>query len=165
MYPRAAVAATVFVVRRGVIDARVVALVTRGRPPAAGLLALPGGKIRLGEPMAAATARELLEETGLRAEFPNDPCFCATDAITWDSDRVAYHYSICHLIATVNQDTDELPALAASSDAAHVIWAATAAVLAGQEIGGLPCVDGTARVVSRAIEEWRRRLPEGSVRI
>lgn len=148
--------------RSGAIDTRVVALVARGCPPAAGLLAVPGGKIDLGEPMAAAAARELVEETGLVAEFPPDPTFYATDAITADAaspQRFLFHYTICHLLAFVRYDGPDgsFPDLRASSDAAAAIWGDSATILAGGRIGGLACVDGTATVVARAIGDWRRR--------
>lgn len=45
-----------------------VLLVRRANPPDAGRWAFPGGKIDAGERLEAATARELLEETGVRAE-------------------------------------------------------------------------------------------------
>lgn len=43
-------------------------LVQRGRDPGRGLWAVPGGKVRHGEPMKAAARREVLEETGLEVE-------------------------------------------------------------------------------------------------
>ncbi|AEV82821.1 NUDIX hydrolase [Actinoplanes sp. SE50] len=43
-------------------------VVRRGIPPAHGSLALPGGFIEYGESWAAATVRELAEETGLEAD-------------------------------------------------------------------------------------------------
>ena len=43
-------------------------LVRRAHPPDAGLWGFPGGKIEYGETVKAAALRELLEETGVRAE-------------------------------------------------------------------------------------------------
>lgn len=43
-------------------------LVQRGREPGRGLWAVPGGKVRHGEPMKEAARREMWEETGLEVE-------------------------------------------------------------------------------------------------
>lgn len=56
-------AVSVAVVRGGTV-----LLVKRARPPSQGLYAYPGGKVEAGETLAQAAARELEEETGLRAD-------------------------------------------------------------------------------------------------
>jgi len=51
-----------------VVENGEILLVQRGRDPGRGLWAVPGGKVRHGEPMKAAARREVLEETGLEVE-------------------------------------------------------------------------------------------------
>ena len=51
-----------------VVRGRTVLLVKRARPPSQGVFAFPGGKVEPGEVLEQAAARELLEETGLRAK-------------------------------------------------------------------------------------------------
>jgi 8-oxo-dGTP diphosphatase len=51
-----------------VVRDNTVLLVKRARQPSQGLYAFPGGKVEAGEMLEQAVQRELLEETGLRAE-------------------------------------------------------------------------------------------------
>jgi ADP-ribose pyrophosphatase len=76
-------------------DGRVL-LVQRGRPPAARQWAVPGGSVRLGESLAAAAEREVLEETGIRIRAGSP--LLVFDAIVRDgAGRVEYHYVIVDL--------------------------------------------------------------------
>lgn len=90
--PRVAVGA---IVRRG----DTILLVQRGRPPAMGEWAVPGGKVAWGETLAAAVEREVLEETGcrVRAERPVY-LFEHIEPITADGQH-HFHYVIIDLAA------------------------------------------------------------------
>ena len=52
-----------------VVEDGSILLVQRGRDPGRGLWAVPGGKVRQGEPMREAARREVREETGLDVEI------------------------------------------------------------------------------------------------
>ncbi len=90
-HPRPAVGAVVFK------DDKVL-LVRRGRPPAMGQWAIPGGNIKLGETLQQAAEREILEETGIEIRA-GDPIY-SFDAIFRDEDgAVQFHYVIIDLAA------------------------------------------------------------------
>lgn len=109
--PRLAVGAVVF------HDQRVL-LVRRGRPPAQGQWAIPGGSVRLGETLREAVEREILEETGIRISA-GEPVL-TFEVIERDSDhRVRFHYLIVDYAADYLGGT-----LKAGDDAAEAKWVA-----------------------------------------
>jgi ADP-ribose pyrophosphatase YjhB (NUDIX family) len=92
-YPEYAVAAVGAVLIR---DGRVL-LVRRGYPPAVGKWSLPGGVIEAGERLADAAARELEEETGLRAK-PLGVIWVLNNVVLDQVGRVRYHYLIVDIL-------------------------------------------------------------------
>lgn len=73
-----------------------VLLVERGNAPAEGVWALPGGSVELGETLAQATEREVLEETGVVVRA--GAVVHAFDAVVRDDDgRIRFHYVIVDL--------------------------------------------------------------------
>ena len=90
--PRVAVGAVVFKGQR-------VLLVRRGKPPALGRWAIPGGSVQLGETLQQAAEREIWEETGIRIAA-GKPAF-VFDVVDRDADgSIRYHYVIVDLDAT-----------------------------------------------------------------
>lgn len=107
--PRVAVGAVVFK------DGQIL-LVRRGRAPAQGLWAIPGGSMELGETLQAAAEREIFEETGIMIRA-GEPVF-TFDVIERDADgRIRYHYVIVDMIADYI-DGDVRP----GDDAAEARW-------------------------------------------
>lgn len=89
--PRAAVGAIVFKEGR-------VLLVRRGKPPAAGNWAIPGGSIELGESLQEAAEREIKEEAGIIVRA-GDPLFAFDSIRRDDENRIQFHYVIVDVIA------------------------------------------------------------------
>jgi len=107
--PRLAVGAVV------IHEGRVL-LVKRGKPPAEGLWAIPGGSVELGETLQTAAEREILEETGIKIKA-GDPVY-TFDAIQKDGDgRVRFHYVIVDLLADYLEGDPK-----AGDDAHDVRW-------------------------------------------
>ncbi|MFC1814755.1 NUDIX hydrolase [Thermodesulfobacteriota bacterium] len=75
-----------------------VLLVQRGKPPAEGLWAIPGGSMELGETLQEAAEREILEETGIIIQA-REPVLTFNVVERDDAGRVRFHYVIVDLIA------------------------------------------------------------------
>jgi ADP-ribose pyrophosphatase YjhB (NUDIX family) len=77
-------------------DGRVL-VVRRARSPMIGHFSLPGGVVELGESLAAAVARELMEEVGVEAELVAFNRH--VEAIAHEGERVRTHYVIASFVA------------------------------------------------------------------
>ena len=126
MTPIVAVGAIVFDAEGRVL------LIERGKPPAAGLWSVPGGRLEGAETLAQGVAREVREETGLVVEV--GPLACVVERMGDD-----YHFVILDYLARAIGG-----ALAAASDARAARW------VSSDELATLPLTDGLAAVLERA---------------
>ena len=101
-----------------------VLLVKRGREPAAGRWAFPGGSVEPGETMADAAAREVREETGLAV---GPPRFVSHhEVIERVGDGLRWHYVIA--VHAAEYERGEPVAADDAADARFVPWAALASL-------------------------------------
>jgi len=77
-------------------DGRVL-IVRRARAPMIGHFSLPGGVVEIGETLAQAVARELMEEVGVSAEIIGFNRH--VEAIAREGDRVRTHFVIASFVA------------------------------------------------------------------
>jgi len=93
-----------------------VLLVRRGKPPALGEWAVPGGSVELGETLKQAVEREIREEAGISVRA-GEICY-TFEAVKRDDDgRVQFHYVIIDLMAEYLSG-EPVPA----SDATEAAW-------------------------------------------
>jgi len=114
-----------------------VLLVRRGKPPRAGHWSLPGGAQELGETVAAAARREVLEETGLVVEIGE--VLAAVDMIEREAGRVRYHYTLIDFSAEAAG-----PELRPGGDAADARW------FTPEEVAALGLWSETVRIIELA---------------
>src|SRR6185436_16407602 len=88
----------------------------RGHAPAAGLWTVPGGRVELGESLATAVEREVMEETGLAVTC--GALVEVVERITIEGDAT-WHYVILDFLAQVEPGA---PAPTRGDDAADARW-------------------------------------------
>ena len=127
-HPRAAVGAVVFK------DDKVL-LVRRGRPPAQGQWAIPGGNIKLGETLQQAAEREILEETGIVIRA-GDPIYTFDAVVRDETGAIQFHYIIIDLAAEYidgdprpGDDADDVKGLDADALSRHSVSPPTMSLL------------------------------------
>ena len=115
-----------------------VLIVRRGTPPLQGIYTLPGGGVELGETLAEAIAREVLEETGLTIE----PLALAgyREVIVRDAEgKAERHFVILPFAARYVAGE-----IALNAELAEAVW------LLPAELSGLKTTEGLAEIVIAA---------------
>ena len=119
-----------------------VLIVRRARAPLLGHFSLPGGGVEVGETLAAAVARELMEEVGVEAEIIAFNRH--VEAIIHEGNRVRTHFVIASFVA---RWTSGEPFLSDEVDA--VDWFDPAAGLPSPTMPGLAEILTSAARIER----------------
>lgn len=123
LLPRVGVCAIIFPRHPcGAVDLSHVLMVQRGRAPAAGLWAFPGGRLEPGERLRAAAIRETAEETGLAVDVPARRVELAAQEVIVPA--TATHFVLAHVVGTWSWRADAAPPVA-GDDAAAAAWVQT----------------------------------------
>jgi 8-oxo-dGTP diphosphatase len=117
-------------------DGRVL-LVRRGKPPALGEWAIPGGSVELGESLAEAAEREIQEETGVLVRA-GEVCHLFEAIKGDDAGRVRFHYVIIDLLAE-HVSGDPVP----GSDVTDAAW------LSSGDLGGRDVNENTLALLRK----------------
>jgi 8-oxo-dGTP diphosphatase len=135
-------------------------MVRRGEPPHQGRWALPGGFVRHDEDLGQAAARELAEETGLRAESGAHLEQLATYGDP-DRDPRMRVVSVAHLVLA-----PDLPAPRAGGDARSARWTPVGELLkdeAPDPAQGGPLAFDHARILADGVERARSKIEYSSL--
>lgn len=118
-------------------------LVKRGREPMLGAWSLPGGALELGETTADGAAREVFEETGIRAR-PVE-VITSIDRILRDQDgRVQFHYVLVEWLCLAEESCEPV----CGDDAAEARWVPRDEIFySAYELG-----ESTLGVIERALK-------------
>jgi len=79
-------------------------LIRRATPPRQGQWSIPGGKLDWGESLEAATAREVMEETGIPVSVGQH--LITLESIYGPADNPEYHYILVDYICTTLDDRE-----------------------------------------------------------
>ena len=122
-------------------------LIRRGTPPNQDAWSLPGGKQEVGETVAAAAAREVWEETGVRITVAD--VVAVVDLIQRDDqDQIQYHYTLVDMLAHWESGDAH-----AATDADDVAWASL------DELAHYELWNETERVIRLADARRREHQP------
>jgi 8-oxo-dGTP diphosphatase len=127
--------------------------IRRGEPPYQGRWALPGGFVRVDEDLGDAAARELAEETGLRAQNGAHLEQLATYGDPHRDPRMRV-VSVAHLVLA-----PDLPAPRAGGDARSARWAPVTELLHD----GAALAFDHARILADGVERARSKIEYSSL--
>ena len=122
-----------------------VLLARRANPPDAGLWGFPGGRLERGESLAEGAARELMEETGVRAEFSR--ALDVFEVIRRDAAGLVE----VHFVLVAMAGRFVAGEARAGDDALDVAW------MGPKMIARVPCSSETARLAALALASARER--------
>ncbi len=127
-----------------ILDGPRILMAQRGKAPLLGLWSLPGGALEVGELLADAVRREVMEETGLAIEPLG--VIEIFERIMRDSAGAAeYHYVLIDYICRVTGGV-----LQAGDDVCRVEW------VARKDLAKLEITEGTLGVIEKAFHARRK---------